>query len=137
MKKIIVIFLALFSIYFILPVEQLSAAELNSVEPFKQMAPRFIEEYGSKVLDNGDAYYFSTVSLTNGKLISISYNLNKSGTIEIYFHNMTTGKSTYIKTIYGSSGTASYTANSRCSGYLYLRNVSGKTLTVNSGILYN
>ena len=130
MKKIVVLLitfcLMLGTSVPVLAAEQTSTISTNIVEP------RASEPHGSKTLSPGAYYYFTSHILANGKTISISYNLNKSGAIQVYFYNSTTGQTIYVTTSYGSSGSASYTASSRCNGYFYLRNASGTTITVTS-----
>lgn len=134
MKKILTLLIAL---CFVMTVSVPALAEESvNTTVTNEIQTRASESYGSKVLNSGASYYFSSHVLTSGKTVSISYTLNKAGAMQVYFHNSTTGNNIYIKTTYGSTGSASYTASSRCSGYFYLKNASGTTITVNSATLY-
>lgn len=67
-----------------------------------------------------------------GETAKFTCNFKSSAKVKIYFYDVFTGtsKSLYSGTI--SSKTVSYKPSSKVAGYFYLKNLSGKSLTINS-----
>ncbi len=93
-----------------------------------EVQPRAVLNYTNQTLssgevknlkNNGEAFY-----LAAGSYATIKYSASPSGTISVYFHNISTGEDTRVYSTYRPSSTVR--------GYFYLYNHSSSSVYVSN-----
>lgn len=137
MIKKTVIFISAFTLLSAMPVYAAERAHENIVTIQNDIETRAnTYSFGQKTLSKGQTAYFK-VNNTNmiiwgGETVKFTCNLKSSAKVQIYFYDAITGTSKSLYSGTTSSKTVSYTPSSKVSGYFYLKNLSGKNITITS-----
>ena len=127
----------------VLLVVSMISASAMAAEPAKDnpavataaVQPRSVLYFSNRTVSSGGTTSFtqsggSQFVFTGGYTAKLSYDLNRSASVSVYFHNVSTGNDTHLYTGSSTAKTVSYTPTSRVSGYFYIKNNSGSSVTI-------
>lgn len=111
---------------------EITPSETNSI----QINLRSTTSFGSQTISTNTIATYKpnnlNMSILKGDTAKFTCKFNRSAKVQIGFYNTTTGTSKSLYSGTTSSKTVSYTPSSKVSGYFYIKNLSGSSLTVSS-----
>ena len=99
--------------------------------------PRSATSFDSRSVSSGKTTAFprpngSHFTFISGFTATFKYSLNKSASVSVYFHNISTGSDTLLYTGSSTTKTVYYTPSSQVSGYFTIKNNSSGSVTISS-----
>lgn len=112
---------------------EITPSEVNNVQLFNL---RSTASFTSKTISNNTTAAYkpngSNMNIIKGTTAKFTCKFNRSAKVQIGFYNAATGTSKSLYSGTTSSKTVSYTPSSKVTGYFYIKNLSGSSLTVSS-----
>lgn len=119
-----------------LAAETTSPADIHLSTQYLQKQERKVFPFETTTISNNTSKYFG---INNGQILlpsnttaKFTCKFNRSAKVQIGFYNAATGTSKSLYSGTTSSKTVSYTPSSKVTGYFYIKNLSGSSLTVSS-----
>lgn len=116
--------------------EMTSPIDIHLSTQYLQEQARKVFPFGTTTISNNTSKYFGinngSILIASNTTAKFTCNFNRSAKVQIGFYNTATGTSKSLYSGTTSSKTVSYTPSSKVTGYFYIKNLSGSSLTVSS-----